>query len=528
MAAETRASAIPGRWIAVLFALLTAAMLAPLFAVSIPIGIDYPNHLARVWIQMDTTGRAAADANYVLRWQLIPNLSMEAILPLLAAFLPLEVAGRVFLAAAIAMPALATLLLHRTLHGQTGLWPLTALLFTYNAVLYWGFVNYLFGLGAALLCFWLWVALARVRMAWRLCVFAPLAAGLFLLHLFAFGLYGLLVLGFEVANRGMPLFRAVLARRTLLALLQFIPAGLLWLLALGNGGPGLTAYGDVWMKLNALQAPMAFGALPGALAMALLVPTVIAMRRGVLRVHPLMKWPLIMLVMAALAMPNWILGSWGADMRLPVALPFVLIAATQPRWPVAPALASVALGFLLVRIWSLTLNWQAIDRDFMEFRAAAAVIPIHARLLPVLAALPEDRKEIPGLPTLLGGRAKRDYNHMAALAVVDRGAFIPNLFTGWTQILPAARNAGLAISQDDPISPEQLRHGALPVAHRPPLPVTTNRLDEAPYWLDWPGKFEFVLWIDFGTAEDVPPVLTEVAKGSFFRIYRVDPAARIR
>jgi hypothetical protein len=52
--------------------------------------------------------------------------------------------------------------------------------------------------------------------------------------------------------------------------------------------------------------------------------------------------------------------------------------------------------------------------------------------------------------------------------------------------------------------------------------ISTNLLLEPPYSRNWPQTFDFVLWIDFGSAPK-PELrnLQPVASGSFFEIYRV-------
>jgi len=92
---------------------------------------------------------------------LSPNLAVDLVVPLIAQVLPLEAAGRLFIALTMASLVLGTVALQRALHGRIGLWPLSSLLFVYNSVLYWGFVNFLFTLGLALLSFSAWVASAR-------------------------------------------------------------------------------------------------------------------------------------------------------------------------------------------------------------------------------------------------------------------------------------------------------------------------------------------------------------------------------
>ena len=106
------------------------------------------------------------------------------------------------------------------------------------------------------------------------------------------------------------------------------------------------------------------------------------------------------------------------------------------------------------------------------------------------------------------------------MAIIDRDAFIPNLIAGWTLIAAAPRNEALFVREDDPISPEQLFYGARPAGARD-IVIPPNRLGRPAYWLDWPEKFDHVLWIDFGVPGPVPPQLRLVATGSFFRLYRV-------
>lgn len=58
--------------------------------------------------------------------------------------------------------------------------------------------------------------------------------------------------------------------------------------------------------------------------------------RGRLIVARPMVLPLILLVLSFLVMPHELFGGWGADIRIPVVIVFVLIAAVQPvlrdRW----------------------------------------------------------------------------------------------------------------------------------------------------------------------------------------------------
>jgi hypothetical protein len=436
--------------------------------------------------------------------------------------MPIEVAGRIFVAMTLILLILGTRSLHRVLWGRVGLWPACAILFLYNDAFYWGLLNYLFALGVALLGFSGWLATRRWPPARRLPIFALVAGLLFVLHLFAFGVYGLLVVSCEIGTVLQEDGRKSAAlRRAASSLLQFIPAALLWLATLSHGGPRYTTYGGVFDKLMALTAPMVYGDV-GLVALPLCLGLIfIGWRSRTLSVAPAMRLPIIVLLIAAAAMPNWLLGSWAADVRLPVALAFIGIASLKLDVPrrVGVALAVFALLFLCARVYALTQSWRDMDDHFAEFRRAAAGLPDGARLLIVQSPFADGGRAVAGVPEILMARQSPDFFHMAALSVIDRGAFVPYLFTGWTTIQPTARNVGRYRSQGVPLRPEELVAGAAPDGRE--MDMEPNQLGEAPYWRDWPAKFDFVLWLDFGRPAVIAPRLELWRQGSFFHVYRI-------
>lgn len=501
-----------------------ALVLFPLLWISVPVLIDYPSHLARVWLTAQ--GEGASSGHYVARWRWIPNLAMELVVPWFARLMPMEQAGRLFVAIAMLLPVIGTMTLRRALFGRVGLWPLAAFLFVYSAVLQWGFVNYLFGMGVALLLFSAWVASARWKMMARLGAFAIAVVVLFYLHLFAFGIYALLAASWEAGAwwRGRDwTLSGIVARAWGMA--QFVPAGCLFLLGAGGDGPRYTAYGDLASKLLAVSAPMGFGDLGLMLGLMVFPLTLIAWHAGLLRIAAGMGVPIIVLIITALAMPNWVMGSWGADMRMPAVLPFVVIAASRPMRVdrrVCIGVAALALGLLIVRVGGLAASWAALDRQFGEFRAAASQLPQEVRLLIVISDL-GGKQNVPGVPDLLVGLPRTAYFHMPMLAIIDRGAFVPYLYTSWTTIAPVANAGRPAHSVGAPLTPEELRDALRP-ERRAEILAARDILGAAPYWVDWPDKFDFVVWIDFGQKpDDLPAPLRDVHAGSFFHIYRIVP-----
>jgi hypothetical protein len=222
------------------------------------------------------------------------------------------------------------------------------------------------------------------------------------------------------------------------------------------------------------------------------------------------------MIVAAVIMPHWLYGSWGADFRLPVALPFVLIASTRldvQRAGIVSLLCVLALALLGVRVYALTLTWRDIATRFAEFRAASHIIAKGSRVLIVESGIGYSDQHVDGVPVALARLGYMQFTHMPKLAVMDRDAFIPYQFTDWTTIKPALRNAGLSESTGGPLTPTDL----VEYAH------DRSGTGEEWYAVDWSKKFDYLLWIDFGQPRDLlPEKLKLVASGSFFGIYRIE------
>jgi hypothetical protein len=517
-----------------LYVVLGAATLSPLLWASVPPLVDYPNHLARMWILVHRTDIPELARNYVVHWRILPDLAMDLVVPLLSAVLPVELAGRVFIALIMIGLIAGTVTLHRVLFGRFAVWPVWSVLFVYNAVLFWGFLSCLFAIAVYLFVFSFWIATREWRVVPRILVFSAAGALLFLLHVFAFGLYGLSVSSYEVGRRleGRRLPLKSLASCAVVGL-QFIPGLLLWYASFGQVASAYTAYGDLGNKLYALFAPVNFGvfAAPFDRVMWLAVAAfvLLAAKRGALKVAPGMGLPLIALFVTAVLMPYYANGSALADIRLPVTLPFVILASTQftvsRKW-LRRLLGEVALVCFGLRIWTVSESWNDYDRWFNEFRAASVVIAPGARLLIVGADIgedsvtPPDKARLPGVPAALAGVQLMAFWHMGALAVIDRSAFVPYLFTESTPLDVAPRNREVS-GWVMPATTEELMKGADPRVAKT-LEANRDMYGRPLYWVNWPQTFDYVLWIDFGgTPKPTLKQLTPLVSGSFFEIFRV-------
>jgi hypothetical protein len=518
-----------GRWtVALGYLLLSAMALYPLFSVTVPPLVDYPNHLARMHILATMADAPLLQERYAVEWAVLPNLAMDLVVPPLTAFMSVYDAGRVFVAATLLLIVAGTLALHRAVHGHVGLWPAAVYLFLYNHVLAWGFLNYLFGVGVFLLALAGWIASERWPAWARLALSSAASTALFFCHLFAFGAYGLTIVAYELGRsfrrHGDPQARG--ARNWAMALGQFVVPGVLWLISQGNTGispgtSGQTFYGPLLAKLRALLSPTLFHWQPlDFLIFGFVCVVLMACLFGrTLRFAPALRLPLVVLGIAAVAMPTWLFNVAAVDFRLPVLLVCLLLAGTRIESRNREAMtvvATMAVVLFAARVWTMAETWRGYDQQFAEFREASQKIDEGARLL--IARQPGKFS--------LNGRAvfPRAYSHLPALAVIDRSVFLPSLFTGPQQPI---RASSAYASIDTPnvngqdFELQHLRAGADRTQAERLQGFVNNRGVKA-YWAFWPRNFDYVVMLDVeDPVNPFPGLLDPVHEGSFFAIYAI-------
>jgi hypothetical protein len=182
-------SGLNGSPAVIVFVLLAVASLLPVLLTPIPAMVDYPNHLARMYI-LSQNGSADANPYYEVAWALYPNLAMDLLIPQVARLISVENATRLFLLLSQLLIVGGALALERVVKGRVHLAGFAALMFLYCLPFSWGFVNFEFGLGVA---FWgIAGYLAVAERAWpmRFIANALFVIALFVAHFFALGIYG--------------------------------------------------------------------------------------------------------------------------------------------------------------------------------------------------------------------------------------------------------------------------------------------------------------------------------------------------
>ncbi len=429
-----------------LFALLFSLSALPvLLGDTLPL-FDYPNHLARMHLLATLPRSAALQQFYEIVWQPLPNLAMDVIVPPLAQVMPLAWAGKIFVLLCFLALSGGAAILHRVVAGRWSAWPLLVFFLLYSRVLLWGLLNYLLGVGLIFVALAVWIALRERHPLIRLAAGSVAALALFFTHLMAFGLYGVMVAGYELGRllhrRSSPLQAAL---TLLLAGLPFIPA-LAILVFATPGAAGVVAFGQPLRKLDLLfsvfdnySRPFDIICFVGAVA-----GLALAYLKGWIRLNPAMAGPVTLLGLVYLVTPSQLFTAASVDHRIPLVLAVAIIAGSDwaaPRLNPRRLFTAAASVLFLLRLGMVAVNWQASERSYAELQPAFDRIPVGSRVAVAYSSASIHSERTP-------------LTHFPLLAVVARDAFVPTLFAYPTQQPVALKPAFRALA--DRLPPDAL------------------------------------------------------------------------
>lgn len=498
-----RVSALP--MLATVFALLFVAASIPVAMVKTPVMIDFFNHLGRIFVIANLDRDPLLAKYYSVDWRIIPNLAMDALVPMVARHIGIYLAGKLFVLATMALMLTGVQAISLALYRRLSLWPLVAFLFVYNWVFFYGFINYLFGVGVALWGIAAWIHWRGRPPLFRFLVSLFFVVVLFASHLYALGLYGVALACYEawlLRDRGLP------GRRRLVADGAAFALPFLLVLPLMAASPTSNyALETVWRlpeKIDGLYFVIKTYFAPVDLAFGFFCVVALAWAVGTrrLRIHPVGWFALVGFAVLYLAMPTKLFGSGIADMRLPIAALFILIGMAQ--WEMRPpfgaaAFCAVVVGVAFLRFALVGLYWHEYDQIVGDFEHSF-----------------QDIK--PGSRVLVAGRYDTGMSytqmnmiaHMPCLVMIERSSLESLAFTHpgkqVLRVAPAFRATSLF-------------EGV------PPDIGTLLRSDPAaldPAWANWRSRFDYV-YLLYSDAQRLGPAdgLTLLYSGRGFQLYQI-------
>jgi hypothetical protein len=406
---------------------------------------DYPNHLGRLQIHKSLSlGDPYLSKFFEFHWTFIPNMGIDLLTLSFIHYMPVEIAGRIAIVFALLMIYGGTILLDRELNpGNWGL-SLFSGIFLYCGAFRYGFINYFIGIGFAICGFWIWVRYREKADGIWIVVFTSFGALILVMHLFAFGIYGLCIAGYECSLlwarfrvegrlRGS-LFRIPISGATSLVIPLLF---LLWLSPI-SGGPAKNLWvfipfsASLARKAEGLAAPIFYSNIVFEMALLIIIFILFAwaLATKAILANSRMMMPLGVFGVIFIVMPFELLGSDFADYRLPSAVAFIALASFG--WgKTSPTRRNILLlllsACLIARVGSILSDWQPAQAMIEEYESALQLVPPGSRLLVYM------------VPTPFGDR-NPPLRHVPVLAAAMHRVFDPDTFANGGQLkwVPAA------------------------------------------------------------------------------------------
>jgi hypothetical protein len=406
------------------FAVSAAAVLLviPLWIVKYPPLLDYPNHLARVFILTHINDpNYQFSQYYTVTFGPYPYLTMDVLLIGLQKFFTIYTGGRIILTLCVLAVPLAAWFFVRQANRDNSSLACWGLLSAYNIFFLWGFVNWQLSMALVLLVAGLWIRYLARQTIIRWLALLVVVTVLYFTHLQGFGLAGLIVTAYAALTRKG---RWSIARALVQGWALFLPGGTLHLITRLTTRETTAAWAmnfhplsDKWSRLYFFM--QGYSPTLDTITLLILIGCAIAAwwrNREFKWNHP---WPAIV---AGLFLLYWIFPGYGvnwagddADVRLLpfifMLLPAVVYAGRRARW-----LALVACLLFCARTATVIHTFRAEQPELIGMERSFSMTPSNARVLPVI----ESRDDEPQF---------RPYAHFSAYGIIERGWFSTYLLT---------------------------------------------------------------------------------------------------
>ena len=500
-------------------------LLLPLFLVPIPPLLDYPNHLARFYIEAHPED-VAVRRFYSPDWKIVPYAATDALAVLFQQVLSLRVTGKILLGLAVCLPVAGAAAWHRTSAGRVSLWAWGAAPFSYSTYFLMGFYNFYIACGLALLAAALWMGLRQKHPVLNIISSTFAAATIFLFHLYG-ALFYLVLIGSSEASI------VLVARRTnsdlvslgRTGLVRILPAtvvlAILCLASHEHAPDAFTEYRPAGFKLAEATWPWAgYPMWETSVGFAVWLLLAWGMRS---RAMTILSPCLIAsggCLLLFLVSPYALLGAEYFSSRFAQMASWAALAGLQPRKISCSArtvLAACLVLFTIYRVGVTSGAWVHEERDLIAVEQVISVVEPGAKVLYVTSTHEQllRYRNHSGLGGVMGDAPA--YIHFPAALVFERHAFWPLLLSvrGTMPVEVNAPYLGLSMPQGVAPSYRTLNPGML----------THEVLHAYPYLQDWRNNFDYVLLMPVAGVPDVqallPRKLALVKNNGFAALYRV-------
>jgi hypothetical protein len=386
-----------------------------LFVSYVPL-VDYPSHLARAYVLAHYQSVPLYQKNYLRTHEILPNLAVDLVMLTLLKFLGLKAASRVFLSGMVLLFAAGCQLLGQAVTGHSSKRAVLCCFLVYNSMLFFGFVNYVIGLGMFCLSLALWL---RWRNCWtgaRYGLMALLVLFTYLAHLTAYAFLGtaFFVIGIFDYQRSRN-WRGVLSSLALL-----IPEAILFLV-FRHSHTGGASWGTLTQKLTGLFSLLL--TYNYRFDVCVLIVLLGLALYGIMRIQklsvdkPLFVTGIVFLMLYVVSPHDWLGGS-PVDARFIPPAVLLVIFSLQVRLPRSSArlLFVVSLLIFSARLLMVGRTWRMLSNRIAGQVELFQALPEGATLYPLFLPAHANGEET---------KTDRAFEHVAEYAVIERRAFVP-------------------------------------------------------------------------------------------------------
>jgi hypothetical protein len=490
-----------------IFGVLFAAGLTLIAVTPIPAMTDYLNHLARMYlIFADRAGHASP--YYEVRWAFYPNLAMDLFAPWLAQWLGVELASRLFVLLAQFLVVSGVVAIEVAVKKRFDYAGFVALLFFCSFPFAWGFVNFYFGFGVALLGIASWIALreksAILRFAFHLAFFAVLLIS----HLLALGIYGFALGLHEIwrALRNRPSFGLFLRDGLVLATPAVIGAAV-FVAKSGSVGQDINIWGFTSKFGWPLLAIDGYNVALSAVCLVISAMMIWRLKReNSLRFESSGVWQAWGFLALYLLIPQTLQRTAFVDVRIVVAAAlivpcFVSIRFPDERWRRNASL--LVLTMIVANLAVMATVWNSYRADYRDIIASFSRLPKAPKIL-VAASGSESIFEMDDLLPMY---------HAPVLATYYNDALVSTTMAvkGKQPLSSRPDFERLNVHDDPPASISDLQAAAK---------GPESQIYEA-YLRHWTRDFDFIYYIGRPIPNPMPELLQEMESRRRFTVYQI-------
>lgn len=446
-------------WLVVL--LVVVILIVPIWVVTYPGMVDYPNHLARCFILAHFSDNPVWQQRYSVLHDPLPNLAIDLLVVPLTRIFSVMTSGKIFLTFAAIIYVAGCIFLGYVATGRKSWIALLAAFTFYNSALLYGFVNYIFGLGVFLIAFAFWMD-SRHRMSLlRFVGCSALSLVAYLSHLSSIAFLVLSCLTIALAelysHRRFLLFTRQLAW-------VIFPIGLMVTFMKGSGSVGRVEWAPLSQKAIHLLTPIRGYSLATDISLLAVLLACFAVSIGRIKLQKIAIAGCVMYFLFLITPEGLFTGS-AVDARY-VMPGFLLILLSMKVLESRTHWVVFTIAFLAMLFHTADITWNWINISHRE-----------QQVLQMGDILPKDSRVYVLHPPPGRSSAKRDrgFLHVVTLWTITHEAFVSTLFS----------------------SP-----GMQPlVARKPPC--------DASAWMDCLSDFDYV-WTD-GIAMDTEQKISQIA-----------------